>query len=461
MRVGQTLHGKWTLEALIGVGGMAAVYAARHRNASRGAVKLLHPALAHDPRLCSRFLREGYVANTVDHPGVVRVLDDDTADDGTVFLVMELLQGETVDARARRMGGRLPAEDVLSIADQVLDVLAAAHAKGILHRDIKPENIFLTTDGRLKVLDFGIAKVRDATKSSATRTGTTMGTPAFMAPEQALGHTREVDTRTDLWAVGATMFTLLTGRFVHEGESGNEVLVRAATRRADATLAVAPQTPPAVAAVVDRALSFERESRFQEAASFQNSVRQTYHALFGRDAVLQAPRGAISELEEAKTVLDAAVPAGLRPALAASASPAGTTGIGMARTASAGPRRPHWLLAVAAGAVVVIVAGGATLMSTRPRVAASSARSAPSAGTMASSDAVAPAVSSSPQSAPPPSASAALSASPKGDGKPGVPEPSAPRDVTGTSSPKAKSAGPPKATPPPKAPAVNPLDRQD
>ncbi len=129
-RVGGTLRGKWTLERLLGVGGMADVYAASHRNGSRGAIKMLH--------------REACVSNQVDHPGAVRVLDDDTAEDGSAFLVLELLLGESLDARLERSGGRLETLEALCLLDQLLAVLAAAHAKGIVHRDIKPDNLFLT-----------------------------------------------------------------------------------------------------------------------------------------------------------------------------------------------------------------------------------------------------------------------------------------------------------------------------
>jgi serine/threonine-protein kinase len=273
-RLGMVLQEKWKLDSVLGVGGMAAVYAATHRNGKRVAVKMLHAELGHDEELKKRFLQEGYAANTIQHEGAVSVLDDDTAPDGSAFIVMELLEGETIEQRWERSGRVLPLPEVLAIADQLLDVLATAHAKNVVHRDIKPENLFLTKGGVLKVLDFGIARVHEAqqARATSTRAGMVMGTPAFMAPEQARGRWDEVDGRTDLWAVGATMFTLLSGRFVHQGTSGNEQLILSATTHAPPLTSLA-NVPGPVAAIVDRALAFEKERRWPDAATMQEAVR--------------------------------------------------------------------------------------------------------------------------------------------------------------------------------------------
>jgi serine/threonine-protein kinase len=283
VRVGQVLLEKWRLDVLLGVGGMAAVYAATHRNGSRVAIKMLHQELSINQQVRSRFLREGYVANSVGHDGAVRVADDDVTQDGAAFLVMELLDGETLASRRERMGGTLSEDDVLSIADHLLDILVAAHARGIVHRDLKPENIFLTRAGQLKVLDFGIARLRESTSAStATRSGASMGTPHYMPPEQARGRWDEVDGRSDLWAVGATMFELLSGRMVHDGQTANEVLLAAMTNHAQPLGSVAPTIATAVCYVVDKALRFERERRWLDAGRMQEAVRHAYHDRHGK-----------------------------------------------------------------------------------------------------------------------------------------------------------------------------------
>jgi serine/threonine-protein kinase len=283
-RIGRSIKDKWTLDRLLGVGGMAAVYAATHRNKKRAAIKMLHPELSLDPVVRDRFLREGYVSNSVGHKGAVRVDDDDVTEDGCAYIVMELLDGETVEQRWERKNHRLPPEEVLSLMDQLLDTLNHAHEKGIVHRDIKPENLFLTRDGAVKVLDFGIARLHELTgQVTSTQTGNTMGTPAFMAPEQARARWDDVDARTDLWAVGATMFTLLTGQFVHEGETVNETLAMAVTQPARSLATLRPDLHPALIKLVDRALVYDKSERWADAITMQEALRHVYLELQGVD----------------------------------------------------------------------------------------------------------------------------------------------------------------------------------
>ncbi len=282
-RVGSTLRGKYRLDRVLGIGGMATVFAATHRNQAELAVKVLHPELSLRDDLKKRFLREGYVGNSVKHPGAVLVVDDDVAEDGSAFLVMELLRGRSLEEVWERGGRHLSVQVVTACAIQLLDVLAAAHDKLIVHRDLKPANLFLTHDGTVKVLDFGIARLRDAVGGSehATRTGTLMGTPAFMAPEQAQAVAADIDGQTDLWAVGATMYTLLSGQLVHDGENSSQLLIRAGTSRARPLATVAPQVDARVAAVVDRALTFEKAGRWPTAAAMRDGLLAATVAALG------------------------------------------------------------------------------------------------------------------------------------------------------------------------------------
>jgi eukaryotic-like serine/threonine-protein kinase len=280
-RVGMILHGKYHIDSVLGVGGMATVYAATHRNRKRFAVKMLHTELSVRSDVRARFVREGYLANSVPHPGVVAVLDDDVDETGSAFLVMELLEGVTVDALSTR-GGPIPVPVALGIAYQLLDVLEAAHQKSVIHRDIKPANLLVLRDGQLKVLDFGIAQLRDPDLGlKSTHNGVVLGTPAFMAPEQALGMPENVDVRTDVWAAGATLFTMLSACFVHRGENARQIMIRAATDPARSIQSIMPEVPAAVAAIVSRALAFERAQRWPSAGAMRDALLQASIELFG------------------------------------------------------------------------------------------------------------------------------------------------------------------------------------
>ena len=262
---------------------MAAVYAATHRNKKRVAIKMLHAELSQDGAIRKRFLREGYIANSVSQRGAVAVDYDDVSDEGLAFLVMELLDGETIEQRWSRKGRALSPHEALSVVDQLLDTLAAAHARGIVHRDLKPGNLFLTRAGLVKVLDFGIARVRELSTPQTTLAGSAIGTPAFMAPEQARGRWEDVDGRTDLWAVGATLYTLLTSQFVHSGESAQEALALAATRPARSLAERRPDLHLSLIRFVDQALSYDQAARFPDATSMQHALRVTYAEMEGRE----------------------------------------------------------------------------------------------------------------------------------------------------------------------------------
>lgn len=273
--IGRIIRDKWRIDSRISRGGVGTVYAATHRkNGSRVAIKILHPQFSRDNDTRSRFMQEGYAANQVNHPGVVRILDDDVTEEGYAFLVMELLEGELLEARRVRKGGTLPLREVYEVADQLLDVLAAAHEKGIVHRDIKPDNLFVTNEGRLKVLDFGFAQMKRGVRTEQTATGYLLGTPGFMSPEQAVGNNAHVDAQTDIWAVGATLFNLISGCPVHDGESAAEMLVAAANYQPRSLANVTSGLPLKLVQIVDRAIAFDKADRWPTARAMHAAMRK-------------------------------------------------------------------------------------------------------------------------------------------------------------------------------------------
>ncbi|HSO37143.1 MAG TPA: serine/threonine-protein kinase [Labilithrix sp.] len=290
-RIGSTLNAKWSLERLLGVGGMGAVFAAKHRNGTRAAVKILHTEFARETEIRERFLREGKIANTVDHPARVPVTDDDLSDAGEPFLVMDLLEGGTLNELRHRTGGKVPLEETLRIFEVVLDLLSRCHEVGIVHRDIKPGNIFITDAGEVKVLDFGVARMREPGSGiEATRMGTAIGTPSYIAPEQALGLTSQVDGRSDIFSVGACMHVALTGKRLNHARTEAESFVMAATQAAPSIANLEPDLPVEVVACIDRALAFEREKRFQDATSMRSVVLGLLAALRAGQLVRAAPK---------------------------------------------------------------------------------------------------------------------------------------------------------------------------
>lgn len=286
-RVGMTVASRWRLKRLIGIGGLGAVYAASSDDAPDQAVKILHADAAANPEARRRFLREAYIANELGHPDVPHV-SAHGEEEGMPYSVMELLDGVSVDRYAHLVGGCLRTPDALEIVDRLLDVLAVAHARGIVHRDIKPANLFRThAPARLKVLDFGIAGgVRHPNElSPLTAAGMLLGTPHFMAPEHASGHWDEVDIQSDLWSVGATLFKLLTGRHVHERKTREEVLGAAMANSAPRLSDVCVGMRASVCRVVDGSLTFAKRDRFASARSMQAVLREAQDDIQGSGGV--------------------------------------------------------------------------------------------------------------------------------------------------------------------------------
>jgi eukaryotic-like serine/threonine-protein kinase len=289
-RVGTLLRSKWRLDDLLGVGGMAAVYAATHKLGQRAAIKVLHPQIAVSKELRARFEQEALAVSKLGHPGTVQVFDVDETDDGAPFMVMELLDGESLGQRAYRLG-TIPEEDLLSWIDGVLEVMQKAHDLGIVHRDIKPDNLFITKAGPVKVLDFGIARMRERGGGGVrTRTGAMLGTTPYMAPEQI--HAKPVDGRVDLFAIGATMFRVLAKRRIHEAETDAELLMKMGSTPAPKINSVAPDVSARVALVIDRALAFNRDRRYPDAATMQADIRQV---LAGEDPSFATQAALVTE----------------------------------------------------------------------------------------------------------------------------------------------------------------------
>jgi serine/threonine protein kinase len=304
-RIGTVLRGKWRIDSLIGVGGMAAVYEATHRIGRRCAIKILHPEIAVSKELRARFEQEALAVNQLGHPSAVTVLDIDTSEDGSPFLVMELLDGESLGQRAQRSG--IEERELLRIASAVLEVLDVAHGLGIVHRDIKPDNLFLTSSGGVKVLDFGIARVKQGGSNVRTRIGAMLGTIPYMSPEQIAGG--QIDGRADVFAVGATMFRVLTKRHVHEGSMESELLIKMATQPAPALRTVAPSVSPEVCAIVDRALAFDLSRRYPTA----RAMREDIERVLGASATPSAP-ASVSIRADGSTSINVDAPTMAAPA---------------------------------------------------------------------------------------------------------------------------------------------------
>ncbi len=274
-RVGTTIGGKYRLDRIAGRGGVGTVFAGVHLWTGRDvAVKMLHPEHARDRSVVDRFLTEARAATTLRHPNVVDVLDMGQEDDGTVYMVLEFLNGESLAKRLERRK-RLTADETARILLPVMDALAEAHDLAIVHRDIKPENVLIALDAKRrhvpKLLDFGIAKVLTVGAARSTRTGMVVGTPAYMSPEQAEGIT-ELGPSSDIWSMGVMFFECLTGRLPFESASATGTLVAIMSKAAPPVRSLAPDVPEALAAAIDRALAKSPSARWPHIRSFAAAI---------------------------------------------------------------------------------------------------------------------------------------------------------------------------------------------
>ncbi len=387
--------GKYRLSNLIGRGGMGSVWEGTHVTlGTQVAVKFIDSEYAESPEARNRFESEARAAAKLRSKHVVEVYDHGVTDDGRPFIVMEYLRGEPLDKRLDRLG-RMPAKETARMLMQVCRALSRAHAAGIVHRDLKPENVFLVWDDEdgadvAKVVDFGIAKFIDNQlgNSSATRTGSVLGTPYYMSPEQARG-LRSVDYRSDLWSVGVIAYRCVVGILPFEGEAVGDLLVKLCTAPLPVPSQTAPDVPPGFDAWFAKALTREPEGRFSSASELAESlaavcglpVRGSYST--GDIPIPSFASGPNAHASPALTPGPGAwTPHGVMPVTpyptadrtgpnpVLSQSGAGTlhmaTGAPTTQTpAPAVAKKTGAIIAAAAAAVVVLAIGGALLLKTR------------------------------------------------------------------------------------------------
>jgi serine/threonine-protein kinase len=271
--LGKVLGETYEISRVVGEGGMGRVYEARHLRLRerRFAVKVMHPEFARQPDVVARFQREAESASSIGHPNVVDVFDVHKTADGVPYMVGEFLEGEELGDYLHRVGP-LDVSLAVTIARQVCRALAAAHAKGIVHRDMKPENVFLVLrDGSpvVKVIDFGISKAGTG-NTHLTRTGMIMGTPSYMAPEQARGE--NVDLRADVYAIGALLYHALTGKRPFDSEDPAATLTMVLTEEPPRPRALAAGVPEALELVVQRAMAKDARERYQTTAELDQAL---------------------------------------------------------------------------------------------------------------------------------------------------------------------------------------------
>ncbi|HTR54811.1 MAG TPA: serine/threonine-protein kinase [Kofleriaceae bacterium] len=280
-----TSIGPYRVLRRIGEGGMGAVYLAEHTLLGRrAAIKLLHPAMSRDRDMVARFFNEARATSSIADPGIVQIYDFGLTLEGEAYIVMELLDGESVEQRVHRQG-RLGAAESLRIVRQVAGSLAATHARNIVHRDLKPDNIFLVTDGeapggeRTKILDFGVCKLLDDAGDIHTQVGIFVGAPSYTSPEGCRGI--PVDHRADIYSLGCALFYMLVGKPPFDAEDACDVIDGHLREPAPAPSAVEPGLPAGIDELVVRCLAKSPDERFQTMAELKAACEALLARLTG------------------------------------------------------------------------------------------------------------------------------------------------------------------------------------
>ena len=405
---GGMVGGKYRLDALIGEGGMGSVWSATHLGLNQVvAIKFISREFVRSAEALRRFDAEAKAAAQLRSRHVVQVFDTGTLDDGTPYIAMELLRGETLQNRVHR-GGPIPLSEAVEILSQCCKALGRAHAAGIIHRDIKPDNIFLAQssddDGTVaKILDFGIAKMAvsandQGSKHGATRTGAVLGTPLYMSPEQARA-LRTLDQRTDLYSLGLVAYTMFTGNLAFSSESFGDLLFQICTAPLPSLCANAKWLPPSLEGWFQRACAREPQERYSSAQEFTDALR------VAAGMTLQPPASSFSSGPNQ-------TPFGSNRTVPAFISSPGTgpgTGAGVSRTddpVSPPPGTGKARLWMAIGGAAIFVLGGAVVAAV-----ALSGKGGSAANRAAASETVA-------ATAPPPSAASTASAANSASGTP-------------------------------------------
>ncbi|MFO0572997.1 MAG: serine/threonine-protein kinase [Polyangia bacterium] len=301
-----SMIGPYRVVRLLGEGGMGAVYEAVHEAIERRvALKVLHPEFARNAEFTARFFNEARAVNRVEHPGLVQISDYGQQSDGTAYIVMEFLRGESLSRRLQRAGGRLSTAEVVNISRQIADALCAAHAKDIVHRDLKPDNVMLVPEPhmpggeRTKLLDFGIAKVADGGDRPMvlTKTDQFMGTPLYMSPEQCEGAGR-VDAKSDVYSLGVMLFEMLSGQLPFVADGPGKVLGMHILTPPPLLKDVAPEVPLPLCDLVQRLLIKNRDERpsMREVVAELQALAEQYPLTRPTDTAQHAVESAVNPL---------------------------------------------------------------------------------------------------------------------------------------------------------------------